>query len=145
MDETTIRALETSFAEFAKGKEASAALFYERLFVNDPSLRSMFTSTDMRAQQIKLMAALGLVVGKLRTLGDVVPVLQGLAVKHVAYGVEEHHYETVGAALIQSLALTFGSRFTPDLRAAWIGAYGAVSGVMIDAARQAQMPGVAAE
>jgi hemoglobin-like flavoprotein len=140
MDENTIRMLETSFAEFARGKEASAALFYERLFALDPSLRRLFTSTDMKAQHMKLMAALGLVVGKLRLLGEVVPVLQNLAVKHVGYGVEERHYETVGAALIQALSLSFGRRFTPELRQAWLGAYGLVSGVMIAAAGRAAMP-----
>src|SRR5688500_17913171 len=81
MDENTTRLLEESFVEVAKDKEAAAALFYERLFALDPSLRGMFTGTDMRAQQMKLMAALGLVVGKLRMLGDIVPVLEGLAVK----------------------------------------------------------------
>lgn len=145
MDENTIRMLEQSFAEFAKGKDASAALFYERLFVLDPSLRKLFTSTDMKAQHMKLMAALGLVAGKLRTLGEIVPVLEGLAVKHVAYGVEERHYETVGAALIQTLSLSFGSRFTPELREAWLGVYGTVSGVMIAAANRADLAPVAAE
>lgn len=134
MDENTIRLLETSFAEVAKDKEAAAALFYERLFALDPSLRAMFLSTDMRSQQMKLIAALALVVGKLRTLGDVVPVLESLAVKHVAYGVAERHYQTVGAALIQTLSLSFGNRFTPELREAWLRAYGIVSGVMIAAA-----------
>lgn len=145
MDENTIRMLERSFAEFAKGKEAAAALFYERLFALDPSLRALFTRTDMKAQQMKLMAALGLVVGKLRLLGDVVPVLEALAVKHVAYGVEERHYETVGTALIQTLSLFFADRFTPELREAWLGAYGTVSGVMVAAASRAQSAGVAAE
>ena len=75
MDEQTIRVLETTFTEFARGKEESAALFYERLFALDPSLRRLFVNTEMKHQQTKLMAALGLVVGSLRDLGRVVPVL----------------------------------------------------------------------
>ena len=145
MDDKTIRTLETTFAEFARGKEESAALFYERLFAIDPSLRRLFVNTEMKSQQTKLMAALGLVVGSLRDLGRVVPVLESLGAKHVAYGVEEAHYQTVGAALIQTLALAFGDRFTPDIRAAWTGAYALVSGVMIDAARRAQPDIQAAE
>ena len=91
------------------------------------------------------MAALALVVGKLRQLDEVIPVLENLAVKHVAYGVEERHYATVGQALIQTLSLAFGEGFTPELRGAWLTAYGAISGVMIAAASRAQASGIAAE
>lgn len=145
MDEQTIRLLETTFAEFARGKEESAALFYERLFVLDPSLKRLFADADMKNQQTKLMAALGLVVGSLRDLPKIVPVLENLGAKHVGYGVEESHYETVGTALIQTLALAFGERFTPEIRSVWIGAYGVVSGVMIEAARRASASAQAAE
>lgn len=145
MDEQTIRILETTFAEFARNKDESAALFYERLFVLDPSLRRLFVNADMKSQQTKLVAAIGLVVGSLRDLSRVVLILEDLGSKHVGYGVEETHYETVGTALIQTLALSFGERFTPDVRAAWTLAYGVVSGVMIAAARRAAMEVEAAE
>lgn len=145
MDEQTITILENTFSQFAKGKEESAALFYERLFALDPSLRRMFTNTEMKTQQAKLMAALALVIGNLRNFDKVAPALENLAVKHVGYGVEESHYETVGNALIQTLALYFGSAFTSEIRSIWVAAYGAVSGVMIEAARNVPMPVQAAE
>jgi hemoglobin-like flavoprotein len=145
MDEQTIRLLEDSFAEVMKIRQEAAALFYERLFALDPALRPLFSETDMRSQEMKLMAALAMVVGKLRRLDEVLPVLETLAVKHVAYGVEERHYATVGEALIQTLSLAFGDRFVPELRTAWLTAYGAISGVMIAAARAAGSRGVAAE
>lgn len=145
MDEQTIRLLQASFAEVMAMRAEAAALFYERLFALDPALRPLFHDTDMRSQEMKLMAALALVVGKLRQLDEVIPVLETLAVKHVAYGVEGHHYATVGQALIQTLSLAFGDRFTAELRNAWLTAYGAISGVMIAAASRSQVPGVAAE
>jgi len=145
MNEETIRILETTFADFSRGREEAAALFYERLFAIDPSLRRLFTNVDMKTQQTKLMAALGLVVASLRDLGKVVPVLETMAERHVAYGVEEGHYQTVGTALIQTLALRFGDRFTPEVRAAWTGAYETVSGVMLAAARRLGAPVQAAE
>lgn len=144
MDEKAIQILEETFREFAAGGPQSAALFYERLFALDPSLRRLFTNVDMRTQQTKLVAALGLVIAGLRDLSKVVPVLEGLAVRHVAYGVEESHYQTVCAALIQTLAITFGERFTPPVRAAWVTAYGLVSSVMIGAARRSEMAAQAA-
>jgi hemoglobin-like flavoprotein len=145
MDDQTIALLETSFAEFARGRDESAALFYERLFALDPTLRRLFVHVEMKQQQTKLMAALGLVISNLRQLGTVVPTLEALALRHVNYGVEESHYKTVGAALIQSMALYFGSNFTPETRAAWTAAYGAVSQVMIDAAHRSQRADMAAE
>lgn len=145
MDEQTIVLLQTSFAEVMAMRAEAAALFYERLFALDPALKPLFHDTDMRSQEMKLMAALALVVGKLRQLGEVIPVLEGLAVKHVAYGVEERHYATVGQALIQTLSLAFGERFTPELRNAWLTAYGAISGVMITAAKNAEIGRTAAE
>jgi len=134
MEERTIQILETTFAEVKSVQDTAAALFYERLFVHDPSLRRMFTSTDMGAQGRKLMAALAFTVGALRKLDALVPVLRNLGVMHVPYGVERKHYATVGAALIETLALYFGDRFTQEVRAAWSEAYALVAKVMTTAA-----------
>ena len=57
MDDRKIELLETTFAEVRASQDAAAALFYERLFVNDPSLRRLFNTSDMAAQGRKLMAA----------------------------------------------------------------------------------------
>ncbi|MFG1374475.1 globin family protein [Xanthobacter oligotrophicus] len=140
MHDDQIALLETSFAEVSANRDAAAALFYERLFVLDPALKRLFGDTDMAGQGQKLFAALGLVVASLRSLDKVVPVLEQLAVRHVRYGVRDAHYATVGAALIETLSLYFGPRFSMDLRRAWSDAYEAVAGVMIAAAH-----GVAAE
>lgn len=137
MQADQIKRLEDSFAEVLSVKEVAAALFYERLFIHDPALKPLFAGTDMAEQGKKLMAALNLVVGSLRDLGRVVPTLELLAVRHVGYGVTDAHYDTVGAALIETLSLYFGERFTPELRADWSGAYQTVASVMIAAAHRA--------
>ncbi len=41
-----------------------------------------------------------------------------------------------GAALIWTLEVGLGEKFTPELRAAWIAAYTVLSGTMIEAARE---------
>lgn len=138
MDDRKIALLETTFAEVRASQDAAAALFYERLFVNDPSLRLLFTASDMAAQGRKLMAALSLAVNSLRKLDALVPVLEGLAVKHVTYGVERNHYETVGKALIETLSLSFGDRFTAEIRNVWTETYQLVAGVMMRAAYEAE-------
>jgi hemoglobin-like flavoprotein len=134
MQEAEIVMLEESFAEVAAVREQAAELFYERLFVHDPSLRAMFSNTDMKEQGRKLMAALSLVVMSLRKLDSVVPALEMLAVKHGGYGVRDEHYATVGKALIETLSLFFANRFTPEYRRVWTFAYETVASVMMAAA-----------
>lgn len=138
MRDDQIELLETSFADVDAARDAAAALFYERLFVHDPSLKRLFGDTDMAVQGQKLLTALRLVVGSLRNLPAVVPALETLAVRHTGYGVRDEHYATVGTALIETLSLYFGPRFTPELRAAWTGAYETVASVMILAAHRPQ-------
>lgn len=134
MNERSIALLENSFSEVRGVQIVAAALFYERLFVNDPSLRRLFTSGDMAAQGRKLMGALGFAVGSLRKLDALIPALESLAVKHTDYGVERKHYDTVGKALIETLSLYFGDRFTYEMRSAWTEAYQLVAGIMMRAA-----------
>lgn len=137
MRDDEIKMLQASFAEVSLARDAAAALFYERLFANDPSLKPMFARTDMRTQGQKLMGALSLVIGSLRKFDSLRPVLSTMAVRHAGYGVRDEHYAVVGKALIETLAQFFGDRFTADLRAAWLGAYAAVSGEMKAAAARA--------
>lgn len=117
MQETEIVVLEESFAEVTAMRDQPAELFYERLFVHDASLRSMFENADMKEQGRKLMAALSLVIASLRELETVVRTLEMLAVRHRAYGVRDEHHATVGKALIETLSLFFADRFTPDIDA----------------------------
>jgi len=107
--------------------------FYERLFELDPSLRPIFPS-DLTAQVGKLMQTLGVAVGAIDRLETLTPALEALGRSHVAYGVSDHHYDTVGRALLDTLASTFGSAFTADVRAAWSETYLTITNVMRRAA-----------
>lgn len=112
----------------------AAALFYSNLFEADPSLKPLFKG-DMTAQGQKLMQMIGAAVGKLTDLDSLVPVLQGLAKRHVAYGVQDAHYATVGAALLKTLEQGLGPAFTPQVKASWAAVYGVMSDVMIAASK----------
>lgn len=112
----------------------AAGLFYNRLFELDPQLKSLFKS-DINAQGARLMAMLNTVIAGLTRLDSILPAAQALAVRHVDYGVKPKDYETVGAALIWTLQQGLGPAFTPELQAAWTRTYGALSGVMIAAAK----------
>jgi hemoglobin-like flavoprotein len=110
-----------------------AATFYAELFALEPSLRPMFKG-DMIVQGDKLMQMLRYVVDGLTDPGGLLPTLRTLAIRHVEYGVEAHHYTTVGTALMRTLRHELGAEFTPEVREAWTAAYGLLTKVMCGAA-----------
>ena len=129
--------VQDSFAKVVPIADAAAGLFYGRLFALDPATQPLFAKADMAEQGQKLMATRGMVVAGLARPATVVPAAQALAVRHVAYGVTEAQYATVGAALLWTLSQGLGAGFTPEVEAAWAAAYALLSGVMLDAAKAA--------
>lgn len=112
--------------------DTAANLFYERLFTLDPSLRSLFP-TEMAEQKKKLMTMITAAVAGLNDLSTLVPVVQNLGRRHVAYRVEVRHYPVVGQALLDTLATGLGPAFTPETKEAWTVVYGVLADTMISA------------
>jgi hemoglobin-like flavoprotein len=131
-----IDALRASFAQLAPREREVAAMFYERLFELDPSLRRLF-SGDMELQGAKMMSMLGAIVARIHDLEALAPIVSDLARRHVTYGVRPEHYAALGQALLWMLATALGPRFTPETEAAWQRAYAALSQAM----RQSAYPG----
>lgn len=114
-------------------QDTAARLFYGHLFALDPSLRSLFRG-DMAEQGRKLMAIINTAVASLDNLGPILGAVEEMGRRHVAYGVTEAHYDTVGSALIQALGEGLGERFTPAVREAWIETYATLASAMKKAA-----------
>ncbi|MBZ0106557.1 MAG: hemin receptor [Sulfuricella denitrificans] len=114
-------------------KDTAAQLFYGRLFELDPSLRGMFRG-DMVEQGRKLMAMINTVVASLDNLGPILERIEDMGRGHVAYGVTEAHYDTVGSALIWTLGRGLGEQFTPAVMNAWGEAYNILASAMKQAA-----------
>jgi hemoglobin-like flavoprotein len=125
--------VQTSFAQVQPIADAAAALFYRRLFELDPTLRPLFKG-DMEEQGRKLMEMLGLAVKGLDRPEALLPALAALGRRHAGYGVNEHNYETVGAALLWTLEQGLGPSFTPDIREAWAALYRFVADTMREGA-----------
>jgi hemoglobin-like flavoprotein len=122
--------VQQSWTQVAPIAATAAALFYDRLFTLDPSLRALFRATDMKEQGKKLMQTLAVVVKGLDNLDQLLPAVQALGRRHGGYGVREEHYETVGQALIWTLEKGLRHRFTDAVREAWTAAYGTLATVM---------------
>ena len=121
--------VQASFAKVAPIAEIAADLFYARLFELDPQLKPMFKG-DMKRQGMMLMSMLSTAVRGLKNPEALVPVVKGLGRRHVAYGVQDQHFTTVGQALIDTLAKGLGAEFTAETREAWLAAYSLLSTVM---------------
>jgi hemoglobin-like flavoprotein len=91
---------------------------------------------DMGEQRRKLMVMLSAAVKGLPRLDRLVPVLEDLGRRHAHYGVEDHHYETVGEALLWTLEKGLGPAFTPEVKEAWTTVYGVVAATMKAGATQ---------
>ena len=133
MNGVQIRLVQDSFRQVAPMAEAAAGLFYARLFELDPDLRSLFKG-DMTEQGRRLMQMLGLAVKSLDRPEQLLPAVRALGARHVAYGVREKDYDTVGGALLWTLRQGLGDAFTPEVEAAWAEVYAALAAAMQDGA-----------
>lgn len=130
LTDAEIDAIRTSFFAVSRDSQRAGELFYDRLFERAPATRTLFVR-DIAQQGRKLMNTLGLVVSQIQNLEDLVPVLEDLAQRHVAYGVQPQHYATVGAVLDDTFAAMMGETYSVGTRAAWLKAYGALAEAMI--------------
>lgn len=133
MSPEQIALIQSSWAKVVPIAETAAGLFYGRLFELDPAVQPLFKG-DIKDQGRKLMLTLNTVVNGIANLGPLVPVVQDLGRRHVAFGVEAKHYDSVGAALLWTLEQGLGAEFTPETREAWSVAYTTLADVMKQAA-----------
>ena len=130
-----IALVRSSFAEVSPIADSAAKLFYSRLFELDPSLRPLFRNS-LDAQGSKLMNMIAGAVCLLDQPEKLMPVVRNLGRRHTGYGVEDGHYETVGAALLWTLEKGLGAAFTPEVENAWIAVYGVLADNMKMAANE---------
>lgn len=133
MSPQQITLVQQSFTQVVPIAETAAALFYERLFALDPSVKALFKG-DMKQQGRMLMQAIGLAVKGLQQPESILPTIQALGKRHKHYGVQTEHYATVGAALLWTLEQGLGEAFTPEVKDAWTAAYMLLASAMQEAA-----------
>ena len=78
--------------------------------------------------------AIALVVAGLDKMETILPSVRVLGQRHREYGVQNRHYDVVGAALLWTLEIGLGSGWNLELADAWKTAYTALAGAMIEGA-----------
>lgn len=137
--------VQESWVFVAKNLEENGVAFFKRIFEIAPSALQMFSFRDeknlysspmLKAHATTVMKTVGVAVAGLADLGALVPVLKSLGKKHVNYGVEPAHYEIVGTALLDTLKVGLGKKWTPEVAQAWTEIYGVVKTTMIAGASE---------
>ena len=135
MTNEQINLVKASFSKIKPVAEEAAVLFYAKLFDLDPDLRQLFKG-GIREQGLKLMQMLELAVSSLDRIDELVPAVRALGARHAGYGVQERHYETVGAALLWMLEKALRADFNLEIKAAWTAVYVLLAQTMQDGSRQ---------
>jgi hemoglobin-like flavoprotein len=130
MTDEDVRLVQQSWERIEFVKEVAADLFFSRLFELDPPLRSVFPHD----RQQKFGQFVGATVRGLDRLDALRPVVRELGIRHAVFGGDDLHHANLAAALLWALEKSLRRDFTPQVKSAWIKAYGVLSQTMRDAA-----------
>jgi hemoglobin-like flavoprotein len=133
-----VELLEQSFEKVKPKATEFAASFYNHLFTDYPAAKPLFEHVNMSEQQGKLLKSLVLVVENLRKPDTLSQALKGLGSRHVSYGTLSEHYPLVGSTLLKTFEEYLGSDWTPEVKQAWSDAYGAITEIMLEGAKETE-------
>ncbi len=122
--------VQTTFEKLESRSEEVSKLFYKILFDLDPSAMPLFADTNMDVQGQMLISMLATAVRGLDDFDSLRPVLQDLGKRHLEYGTELHHYDSVEHALLETVQRLVGEDFNLDVRLAWTQIFGKITEVM---------------
>ncbi|HJW30757.1 MAG TPA: globin domain-containing protein [Saprospiraceae bacterium] len=108
-------------------------VFYSKLFVDIPQVKHLF-HTPKEIQSKKIVDMLTLIVSRLDSLEELSEEITQLALRHVNYGAQAHHYKYVCNALLWTLEQGLGKDWNKELQEAWSICLETLSEQMIKAA-----------
>ncbi|MBC7902968.1 MAG: hemoglobin [Gemmatimonadaceae bacterium] len=107
-------------------------VFYSKVFLTDPSLKSMF-HIPRDQQSRKIIEMLNVIVGRLDRLDELNEDIRQMAIRHKGYGVKNEHYQTIGNALLWTLEQGLGKDWNDSTENAWSECFRNISTAMMTA------------
>lgn len=118
---------------FEAAPQAAALFSFGRVAGFDPSADHSKNPAVVK-HATGVVKTVGIAVGMLRKLDDLVPVLKLLGTKHSKYGVVAAHYPIVGGAFLKTLEVGLGPAYTPEVAEAFTIMWGVVESTMLSGA-----------
>lgn len=112
--------------------------FYEIFFERYPQVKPLFGRNSAANQAKMLQEAIVAVMDHVEDASWLTSTLGSIGVKHVSYGVEDKMYPWVGECLLATLAEISGPAWTPEVKQAWVDAYGAITSLILAGANRAR-------
>lgn len=106
-------------------------VFYEYLFIQNPSLRRLFTGS-MSSQYQKFVDMLNTIVVGIDQSAEVLAEIKQMGRRHATYGVKPSHYEAVGNAFLWTLERGLGKDWNAEVRQAWSDCYKLLTRLMLE-------------
>lgn len=125
--------LRETFELLAPKADKLALRFYDELFERFPAVVPMFAKTTKKKQASMLVSALKLVIANLDDPDKLVPVLQGMGLKHKGYGAVPEHYGAVAETLLDVMKEFAGKAWSKQVHGAWSDALNLVAETMLGA------------
>ncbi len=119
-----------SWKSLAIDYKGMAHTFYDKLFILDPNLKSLFKG-NIQAQELKFMDSLDYLILRMGDLTESTKKMKKLGLKHKGYGTKASHYQIFWKALLHTFDYYLKDDFTIDVLVAWEKLYESVAEFMI--------------
>jgi hypothetical protein len=116
-------------------EETAVALFQDYLGALDPALGALLT-TGVAGSERDLLAVLSLGIRGLNAPETVIPALKATGRDHARQGIQSHHYQSIGEAMLWAVAQLQGDDFDAAVAGAWAEAFYLIAGLMKEAASE---------
>src|SRR5690606_6427165 len=136
---TMVRHVRETWQEVEPYTPEVAQFFYGMLFTLAPEARDFFP-IHMDVRSGKLVRAIVNILQSVDRPDDVAPYLVQLGRDHRKFGVQPHHYEAIGTALLAAVKRQLQEAWTPEVERAWAEAFTIVARSMQDAAEADEYP-----
>lgn len=137
MNVQAVALVRMGLAEVLRQQETAVALFCDRLFTLDPTLRPLFDAAPQQ-HALRLLLTLQQAIDQLNQSQAMLTAVKQLGQQHASYGVQDSHYHTVGQALFWMVGELLAEQYTPQMADAWTTVYYMVAGLMKEAAFNAK-------
>lgn len=133
LSEKTIAVVKSTAPVLEASGELLTRHFYERMFRENPEVKSLFNATHQAGgtQQRALAGAICAFAANVDNLEALGTAVERIAQKHAGLRILPEHYPIVGANLLGSIREVLGDAATDEIIDAWAEAYGFLANILI--------------